>query len=136
MYITGGRFRRRKLSSLKGVETVRPTSGRVRAAWVNILRHRFSAMGFSVEGAEVLDLFAGTGALGLEMLSHGAQHVTFVERDPSALAVLRRNIESLSVQDATTVLPSDVYKIPRMSRPVSIAVMDPPIVVQRRFPLS
>lgn len=126
MYITGGRFRRRRLSSLKGGDVVRPTSGRVRAAWMNILLHRFSALGFSVEDAHVLDLFAGTGALGLEMLSYGARHVTFIERDPRALTALQHNIDSLGVQDTTTVLPGDVYNTPAIPHPVSIAVMDPP----------
>lgn len=126
MYISGGHFRRRRLHSLEKAHATRPTSGRARAAWINILLHRFSAIGFSIEGTSVLDLFAGTGALGLELLSRGAHHVTFIEKNVAALQVLRRNIASLGVQGSTTVLAGNVYDTLHSSHPVPLIVMDPP----------
>jgi pantetheine-phosphate adenylyltransferase len=98
--IIAGRARGRRLFAPKGQFT-RPTPDRVRESL-------FSIVGARIEGAQVLDLFAGTGALGLEALSRGAAHVVFVEKARSALAVLRRNIEAVGLPGAELVaVPSE-----------------------------
>ena len=90
--ITGGLLKGRSLKVYSGGE-VRPTSDKVRQALFNILRHRFNA---DFEGVRALDLFAGSGALGLEALSRGAQEVLFVEADPHTAKVLSANIKAAS----------------------------------------
>ncbi len=119
MRIIGGRWRGRRLRPLRG-RGVRPTTDRVREAWM-------SAMGGSFEGLTVLDLFAGSGALGLETLSRGAAHVTFVERARSARSVLEANIETLGAGEACTVVADDVFRfLARLAEPVDLALADPP----------
>ena len=90
MRVIAGRFGGRRLQAPKGRAVTRPTSDRVREAV-------FSMLG-AVEDQEVLDLFAGTGALGIEALSRGARRAVFVERDGAALAALRVNLEGLGLQ--------------------------------------
>jgi 16S rRNA (guanine966-N2)-methyltransferase len=100
MRIIGGVHRSRLLRSPKGVST-RPTSDRVREAMFSILdSHR------TLEGARVLDLYAGTGALGLEALSRGARWVTFVECSRSALDALRANVSTLGVEQQVRIVPA------------------------------
>lgn len=100
---------------------VRPTAERVREAWLNILAPRLA-------GARVVDLFAGSGALGLEALSRGAAHTTFVETHPESLAALRANIAALGAEATTEVRRADAIRfiagIPRGSYDVALA--DPP----------
>jgi 16S rRNA (guanine966-N2)-methyltransferase len=98
MRITGGVHRSRLLHAPKGVST-RPTSDRVREALFSILASRRP-----LSGANVLDLYAGTGALGLEALSRGAARVTFVECSRTALAALRANMETLGVEAEVHVI--------------------------------
>jgi 16S rRNA (guanine966-N2)-methyltransferase len=100
MRISGGAHRGRRLRSPRGRRT-RPTSALLRQVVLNVLAAR-------VPEARLLDLCAGTGAVGLEALSRGAAHVTFVERDPAALASLRANLAALGLQGRTSVLPGDV----------------------------
>jgi len=100
MRISGGAQRGRRLRSPRGRRT-RPTSARLRQVVLNVLGSRLSE-------ARLLDLCAGTGAVGLEALSRGAAHVTFVERDPNALASLRENLESLHLQERAGVMAGDV----------------------------
>jgi 16S rRNA (guanine966-N2)-methyltransferase len=107
MRITGGENRGRPLFCPEGNDT-RPTSDRARAALFNVLNHASFALSF--EGAFVLDLFAGTGALGLEALSHGAVSAVFVEKSAKALACLDRNIRSLGHEKAAQIINSDVLK--------------------------
>lgn len=104
MRITGGLDRGRKLRAPRGL-TTRPTAAKVREAIFNIL-------GPPPDGA-VLDLFAGTGALGLEALSRGASHVVFVERDARALAALQRNLRELQLQDRAKVINRDARQAVR-----------------------
>src|SRR5271168_3753939 len=107
MRIVGGRHRGRRLLAPPG-DTVRPTSDRAREALFNILSHgRFAADGIPFAGAAVLDAFAGTGALGLEALSRGAAEAVFIERDPEAVAVLRRNVASLGESTRAEIVPGD-----------------------------
>lgn len=101
MRIIGGEWRGRRLAPLRG-KAVRPTADRVRESWM-------SAMGGRFDGWRVVDLFAGSGALGLECLSRGAEHVTFVERAPGSLAVLRRNVAMLGAQDRCAIVRADVF---------------------------
>ncbi len=96
MRIIGGRLKGRRLTGVKG--QIRPTADRVREAIFNIL-------GPEVDDSLVLDLFAGTGALGIEALSRGARTAVFVEKHPSALQVLRRNLAQCGLNEVSRVLP-------------------------------
>jgi 16S rRNA (guanine966-N2)-methyltransferase len=89
MRIIAGRYRSRRLEAPAGQAT-RPTSDRLRETLLNVLAPR-------IEGAEFLDLYAGSGAVGIEALSRGAASVVFVERDPAALKVLRNNLARLKI---------------------------------------
>ena len=124
MRLTGGNDRGRRIRAPRGLGT-RPTAAKVREALFNIL-------GPPPEGA-VLDLFAGTGALGLEALSRGVGRVVFVERDRNALAALRDNLKELGFQDRSTIVAADVRtSLRRLSASVppedrfSWVFMDPP----------
>ena len=99
MRVTGGSDRGRRLKAPRGLGT-RPTAAKIREAIFNIL-------GPPPEGA-VLDLFAGSGALGLEALSRGAKRAVFIERDRSALAVLRQNLREMAAESRSTVIATDV----------------------------
>lgn len=104
MRIVAGRFRGRPLFAPDDDRT-RPTSDRVREAVFNVLEHGIPD--FSLPGARVLDLFAGTGALGLEALSRGAAFCLFVEEDAAARGLIRRNIEALGLGGVTKVFRRD-----------------------------
>ncbi|TVR63653.1 MAG: methyltransferase domain-containing protein [Gemmatimonadales bacterium] len=120
MRIIAGEWGGRPIRTPKGKGT-RPTADRVREAWM-------SAMGPSIPGARVLDLFAGSGALGLECLSRGAREVVFVERARSALRALRANIEELGAQDRCRVVVGDALTLAGSLDPgaFELAVADPP----------
>lgn len=102
MRIVGGQQRGRRISVPSG-RAVRPTTERVREALFNLLSRL-------VSGRPAYDLFAGSGALGLESLSRGAASATFVERDPRVASVLRRNIRDLGFEDRATVTVANVYR--------------------------
>jgi 16S rRNA (guanine966-N2)-methyltransferase len=95
MRIVAGRWRGRKISAPTG-SLVRPTLDRVREAWMSILQ-------LDLPGARVLDLYAGSGALGLEALSRGAIAADFVEKDPTSFRALQDNIETLGARDLATI---------------------------------
>ena len=122
MRIIGGEFRGRKLLSVRGRGT-RPTADRIREAIFNILSS-------GVREAVVLDLFAGTGALGLEALSRGAQKAVFVETDKNTLSVIRRNVEAIGLEQRATMIKWDILKnldcLRAFSGRVNLAFMDPP----------
>jgi 16S rRNA (guanine966-N2)-methyltransferase len=121
MRITAGSARGRRLVAPPGTQ-VRPTSERVRQAVFNALGARGA-----IDDAFVVDLFAGTGALGLEALSRGAASVTFVESDRRAIEFLRTNIEHLGYGDRTRVVRSDVVAYLRGGGPTADLVLaDPP----------
>lgn len=103
MRIGAGHYRGRTLKTPKGAAT-RPSSGMVRAALFNILAAR-------IPGARLLDLYAGCGSVGLEALSRGATHATFVEKAHLALACLRENIAALGLGEQVTVYPSPVERL-------------------------
>jgi 16S rRNA (guanine966-N2)-methyltransferase len=125
MRIVGGRLRGRPLAG-PGEGDTRPTGDNVREAVFNILAHAVPR--FAVEGARVLDLFAGTGALGLEALSRGAAYCLFVEEDAAARAVIRRNIEALDLTGVTKIFRRDATRLgPAAGRgPFGLAFLDPP----------
>ena len=124
MRIVGGRFRGRSLAALgKGdpAAHLRPTTDRVRETLFNILRAHDLP-----DGARVLDLFAGTGALGLEALSRGAVHATFVDDGAKAGQLIRRNVEALGVADSTRILRRDARRLFAADAPCDLVFLDPP----------
>ncbi len=124
MRIVGGTFRGRTLAGPKA-PAIRPTSDRLRETIFNILAH---AYGDPVRGARVLDLFAGTGALGLEALSRGAAFVLFVDDGAPARALIRQNIETLGVAGMTRIFRRDATRLgaAHPHAPFSLAFLDPP----------
>jgi 16S rRNA (guanine966-N2)-methyltransferase len=126
--ITSGRFRGRRLTVPKG-QITRPTRSLVRQAL-------FDMVGPSIVGANVLDLYSGSGALGLEALSRGARHVVFVERHPRALAALRANIASCGAgDDEVTLLNVDVARWePVGELPFDLVQADPPFAMLSALP--
>lgn len=107
---------------------VRPVSDRAREGL-------FSSLADRVPGARVLDLFAGTGALGIEALSRGAANATFVDRDPGAIAAIRSNLERTHLSDRARVIRSDVSGfLTRTSNrePVDLCMLDPPYATPER----
>ncbi|MGG5822996.1 16S rRNA (guanine(966)-N(2))-methyltransferase RsmD [Falsiroseomonas sp. HW251] len=125
MRIVAGRHRGRSLVAPKG-EATRPTADRVRQALFDMLWHAPWAGRERIEGARVLDAFAGTGALGLEALSRGAAGAVFFEPDRAALASLRANIAALKEDDAARVIPGDATRPPRADAPCGLVFLDPP----------
>ena len=124
MRIVAGQWRGRGLVAPAGSVT-RPTADRVRQALFDSLMHAPWAGRASVEGTIVLDLFAGTGAMGLEALSRGAARVVFVEQDRVALAALRANIAACRAEDRCMVLAMDVGRVPAGAAG-SLVFLDPP----------
>ena len=125
MRIVGGQFRGRPLAA-PGDDRTRPTSDRVRESVFNILGH--GVPNFALDGAKVLDLFAGTGALGLEALSRGAAFCLFVEEDAEARALIRRNVEALGLTGVTKIFRRDATDLGPASRNGGFALvfLDPP----------
>lgn len=119
--IIAGEARGRRLSTPEGSD-VRPTTSRVREAVFNSLHSQGC-----LEGADVLDLYAGSGALGLEAVSRGAASATFVESAPPALAALQANIEATGFNDRCRVVSGDVMKeLPGLGDGYDVALCDPP----------
>jgi 16S rRNA (guanine966-N2)-methyltransferase len=124
MRVVGGRFRGRPLKGPSS-QAVRPTSDRLRETMFNILAHGY---GDAAQGARVIDLFAGTGALGIEALSRGAAFALFVDDSAQGRALLRDNIEALGVAGLTKVFRRDATKLGPMppQPPFTLAFLDPP----------
>ena len=127
MRIVGGRFAGRRLAALGGGApdaALRPTSDKVRESLFNVIAHGDYP---PLEGARVLDLFAGTGALGLEALSRGAARAVFIEEHPKARALIRENVETLSLTGATKVFRRDATRLgPNRGEPFDLVFLDPP----------
>lgn len=125
MRIVGGTYGGRTLVTSEGLN-VRPTTDRVREAVFNILEHGETPL----EGARVLDLFSGSGALGLEALSRGAHSVLFVENDADARGAIRDNIENLGATGATRLFKRDATALGDMPAdkggPFNLVFLDPP----------
>ena len=124
MRIVGGRFRGAHLVGPKS-QAIRPTSDRLRESLFNILAH---GLGDPVEGARVLDLFSGTGALGLEALSRGARFCLFVEEAAEARGLIHDNVEKLAQTGATKLWRRDATRLGRCApmEPFDLAFLDPP----------
>ncbi len=120
MRIIAGRWRGRRLKTVRGRE-VRPTTDRVRESWM-------AALGPHLKGATVLDLFAGSGALGFEALSRGAERVVFVERARGALNAIRANAELLAATSEVEIWSGDAIRyVSRLNaESFDIALADPP----------
>jgi 16S rRNA (guanine966-N2)-methyltransferase len=118
--VAGGEARGRRLKAPKGI---RPTQGMVKQAIFNLIGPR-------LVGVHVLDLFAGSGALGIEALSRGAASVTFVDREPRGLAILRQNLDTLDLKEQGRVVRGDVVRwlesSPDEIKRAGIVFMDPP----------
>jgi 16S rRNA (guanine966-N2)-methyltransferase len=124
--IVGGTLRGRALKAPQG-EATRPTADRARQAVFNILEH--AAWSDGIEGRRVVDLFAGSGALGLEAVSRGASACLLVDRAEPSLAAARGNIEALGVGGRCRLLKVDATRLPRRlesEAPFDIAFLDPP----------
>jgi 16S rRNA (guanine966-N2)-methyltransferase len=124
MRIVGGDLRGRPLAAPRSA-AIRPTTDRTRESLFNILSHGFPD---KFEGTRVLDLFSGTGALGLEALSRGARFCLFVEESVEGRALLRANIETLGLQGRTKVFRRDATRLgePGTMEPFDLLLADPP----------
>ena len=124
MRVVGGRLGSRPLKGPKS-QAVRPTSDRLREALFNILTHSY---GDPVSGSRVLDLFAGTGALGIEALSRGAAYTLFVDDGVEARALLRDNVETLGLAGVTRIFRRDATRLGPVYpvEPFNLAFLDPP----------
>ncbi len=128
MRIIAGRHRGRRLRAPEGRD-VRPTSDSLRETLFNIIAAR-------VEGARVLDGYAGTGAIGLEALSRGASRVTFVERDRRALAILASNVALCSAADEAAIVRDDFVRLnTRTGSEFDVGVVDPPYDTESYEPI-
>ena len=120
MRVITGSARGRRLSTLPGTDTVRPTSEKVKEAI-------FSAIQFDIEGRRVLDLFAGSGQLGIEALSRGAVSAVFTDISPSSLEVVSKNLSATGLGAQAEVIRSDYSSfLARSKKTFDIAFLDPP----------
>lgn len=122
MRIVGGRHRGRPIAAPPGRDT-RPTADRAREALFNILGHGY---GIDLSESDVLDVFAGSGGLGLEALSRGARRAWFLDHHAGALEVIRANLRTLREDDRAVVLRADATKPPRAKQACALALLDPP----------
>lgn len=124
MRIVGGRLRGRALNA-PASRAIRPTSERLRESIFDILAHRYPDL---LEGARVVDLFAGSGALGFEALSRGATFALFVDDGAEARALLRGNVEALGLGGVTRIWRADAAKLGKApaGAPFTLAFLDPP----------
>jgi 16S rRNA (guanine966-N2)-methyltransferase len=125
MRIVAGKFRGARIEAPQGLAT-RPTSDRVRQALFNVLEHGSPRVAF--DGPRVLDLFAGSGALGLEALSRGARYCLFIEERAEARAAIRRNVEALALTGVTKIWRRDATKLGAAAAllPFDLLFLDPP----------
>ena len=120
MRVITGSARGRALETLKGDDIVRPTTDKVKEAV-------FSAIQFEIEGRDFIDVFAGSGQMGIEALSRGARSAVFLDRSKKAAAVIERNLAATKLQDAATVIVGDSLSFLRSTdREFDLAFLDPP----------
>ena len=124
MRIVGGRWRGRSLVGPKS-DAIRPTSDRLRESLFNVLQHGYDD---AIEGARVLDLFAGTGAMGLEALSRGAAFALFVDEGSEARSLIRENVEAFGAGGTTRLFRRDATRMGAAApnAPFSLVFCDPP----------
>lgn len=126
MRIVAGSLRGRPLSAPAGL-AVRPTADRTREALFGIVDGgRLTGGASPLPGGLVVDVFAGTGALGLEALSRGAEQAVFIERAPAALEALRGNVRTLGVAERCRIVERDALHPPTAERPAALVLLDPP----------
>lgn len=134
MKITGGKYKGKNIDA-RPDKTLRPTSGRIREVVFNILRHgRFMKNENFIhddnpdliEGRRVVDIFCGTGALGIEALSRGAAHVTFIDQNAKTLSITHKNLESLGEENNSALIRSDSTNLPCATSPCNLVFIDPP----------
>jgi len=133
MRVIAGKYRSRPLSSLRGMD-IRPTSDRLRETLFNVLTAGNPA---ALDGSVWLDLFAGTGAVGIEALSRGAKEVHFVESSPAAASAIRKNLQSLGIVDGFKVLqeelPRAFWRMERQHVAADVVFLDPPYRMQSAY---
>jgi 16S rRNA (guanine966-N2)-methyltransferase len=124
MRIVGGEFRGRPLAAPR-TQSIRPTSDRTRESVFNVIAHRYPTL---LDGGRVIDLFAGTGALGFEAVSRGASHCLFVEQSPEGRGLLRTNAEALGLNGRTRILRRDATELGVVGTiiPFDLLFADPP----------
>src|SRR3984885_6365311 len=127
MRVIAGEFRRRRLKSLPGLNT-RPTPDRLRETLFNVLAAR-------VPGCVFLDIYAGTGAVGIEALSRGASRAIFIEKNRAAVDVIRDNLASLGLASRAEVFTTKVATVLERSR-ADIAFLDPPYDIPKEYEIS
>jgi 16S rRNA (guanine966-N2)-methyltransferase len=126
MRVIAGKFRSRPLRSVRG-QNIRPTSDRLRETLFNVLTAGNPA---ALENTVWIDLFAGTGAVGIEALSRGAKHVYFVDNSPAAAGLIRSNLDSLGIEDSYKILSDDLlrafWRLERQHVAADVVFLDPP----------
>ncbi len=130
MHIVGGEWKGRAIESPDGRGVARPTTERTREAIASMV---LSAFALDLSDVTVLDAFAGSGAIGLELLSRGAKSCTFVDRDRQMAARVRRNVQTLGASDRSHVLVGDAQKLVERGvagAPFSLVVLDPPYAME------
>jgi 16S rRNA (guanine966-N2)-methyltransferase len=129
MRVIAGMYRSRQLSAPRGVKT-RPTSDRLRETLLNILAPR-------LDGCRFVDLYAGTGAVGIEAISRGAEHVWFAENSEAALTSLRQNLSALKIVRGFTLEDRGVgallQRLGKLSEPVDVVYLDPPYEAEDEY---
>lgn len=126
MHIITGMYRGRSLSPLPD-STIRPTSARSREALFNILMHKIKEDGMPLlQDARFADICCGSGAIGLEAVSRGAAHVSFVDNQPHSIAITRQNADTLGVSGQVEFLPYDATSLLTAHAPYDIIFTDPP----------
>lgn len=127
MRVTAGRFGGRALAA-PGDARVRPTSDKVRQAVFNILAHKDFSVGFALEGARAIDLFAGTGAMGIEALSRGSRYCLFIDDHAESRALIRQNVEVFGLTGITKIWRRDATDLGpnSMNESFDLAFLDPP----------
>ena len=129
MRIIAGHFKGRRLHGPKGSE-IRPTSDNMREAIFNVLTHGLTAWRGTLAGASIVDVFAGTGSLGLEALSRNAAHATFIDNAPASLAITKKNVTTLGIWPNVTILKFNATRLappPLAARaPCTLAFLDAP----------
>ncbi len=134
MKIVAGKHKGRSVEGTKE-RSVRPTTSRVRESMFNLLKHGkflYSDDFISddnpdlIEGRKLADIFCGTGVLGLEAISRGAEHVTFIDQSPKSLELTRHNVASLGEEENSKFIRSDSTNLPRAAYPCKLVFIDPP----------
>lgn len=119
MRVITGSARGRKLATLEGTDVTRPTSESVKEAV-------FSMIQFEIENKVVLDLFAGSGQMGIEAISRGAKHCTFIESDRNAKAIIEQNVKTCKFENESTVISADAVSFLSRNNSFDIVFVDPP----------